>query len=572
MALNMTSRVLKPLQDFSEEYKRNIAHSKLAMDSMLKQLDSLAKETERARQSYQKRCREREAAPLAATTVPLGNKIMTRDALDDLVRRMKQEMILRDCKVPILGTYKNTSTGEDIAVWLQHHLPQCKDSPAMADVIGQQLIQPYNVLRLVGQRGNKFTASSACYYQWRTEEETDEVEKADQVYRACVKKLDQMRMVIEGAMFAHLNEMEQLEMKRIHHLKQRVASFIECLTQHQEIEDMKVFHESLKPDQDIQYIIQQYAVSGFSPKAILYSNFYQSPCHDQVFGVSLEEMCKASESKVPLFVSSVLDAIQRGTEKLEEKDEVWSTPCALDRVHAACLELNRPPNTLTVEMLDQYEPTLLVAILRYFMLELPDCIMTYEMYDPISTILAGNEESKIASLTNLISTLPSAHFLTLETIVRHLQLLTHTASPDTVHAISQSLGPHILRPRLESYTTLNSKIPIQWMHMLLEQDLFSSSTHKLHADSEKRRRAKPIVVETEKKNGLMSLIVDETKWNTVKGVFQRSPSSPTVEPKSSISLSFGSTVITQSPPQSPKIMFDGEDIFNDKVDAFFDDD
>lgn len=112
-----------------------------------------------------------------------------------------------------------------------------------------------------------------------------------------------------------------------------------------------------------------------------------------MFGVSLDEMCKASESKVPLFVSSILDAIQRGTEKLEEKDKVWSTPCALDRVHAACLELNRPPNTLTVEMLDQYEPTLLVAILRYFMLELPDCIMTFEMYDPVSTILTSSKKN-----------------------------------------------------------------------------------------------------------------------------------------------------------------------------------
>ncbi|KAI9271421.1 hypothetical protein BY458DRAFT_555626 [Sporodiniella umbellata] len=572
LAQTMTNSVLKPLQDFHEEYKQNIAHSKLAVESMLKQLEGLGKETDKSRQQYQKKCREKEASPLA-TSFPLGSQIMTRDALDHLVRRMKQEMDLKDCKVPILGTYKNTSTGEDIAVWLQHNLPQCKDSPAMADVIGQQLIQPYNVLRLVGQRGNKFTASSTCYYQWRTEEEADEVEKADRTYRSCVKKLDQMRMVVEGAMFAHLNEMEQLELDRIQQIKQMVHTFIDCLTKEQEVQDMQVFYESLKPDQDIQFIIQQYTVSGFSPKAILYNNYYHSPCHDQIFGISLEEMCKASGTEVPAFVSTLLSAIQKGADKLKkDKAVVWSTPCPLDRVHAACTELNGPPSAVTDEMLDAYDPALLVAILRYFMLELPDCVMTYEMYDPIGTILKGDEESKVASLTNLISTLPSAHFFTLQAIIQHLQPLLQTASSDTVHDICQSLGPHLVRSQIESYTTLNSKIPTQWMHTLLEHNFFSPSTHKLHAESEKRRKAKPIVVETDKKNGLMSLIVDETKWNTMKGVFQRSPSSPTVEPKSSISLSFGSTVITQSPPSSPKIMFDGEDIFNDKVDAFFDDD
>jgi hypothetical protein len=42
---------------------------------------------------------------------------------------------------------------------------------------------------------------------------------------------------------------------------------------------MMVFQESLKPDQDIQYIVQQYAVSGFAPKAILYDNYYHGISH-----------------------------------------------------------------------------------------------------------------------------------------------------------------------------------------------------------------------------------------------------------------------------------------------------
>lgn len=293
-ATALGAQVLKPLQEFHEDYKKNVAHSKQAMESMFKQFDGLVKETERARYTYHKKCREKEMAVklpesssqmnepvLSATSIQLGNKIMTPAELNELVCRMKKDITMRDYKVPILGTYKNTSTGEDISIWLQHNLPQCKDSPAMADVVGQQLIQPYNVLRLVGQRGSKFTASASCYYQWRSmteEDNTDEVEKADEIYRAYVKKLDQMRMAIEEAMFAHFNEMEQLELKRINQIKERIASFIDCLSasqQQQELENMKAFQESLKPDQDIQYIIQQYTVSGFSPKAILYDSYYR---------------------------------------------------------------------------------------------------------------------------------------------------------------------------------------------------------------------------------------------------------------------------------------------------------
>lgn len=39
-------------------------------------------------------------------------------------------------------------------------------------------------------------------------------------------------------------------------------------------DQMLLYQETLKPEQDIQYIIQQYFVSGFAPKSILYDNFY----------------------------------------------------------------------------------------------------------------------------------------------------------------------------------------------------------------------------------------------------------------------------------------------------------
>lgn len=357
-ATAVNSLVLVPLQEFHEDYKLNVSHSKQAIDSMLKQFDGLIKEAERSRHVYHRKCKDADKAeeqalknavtnapvvateerPAAVPTPPqedvnaniniqLGNQIMPQSELDSLVRRMRQEITIKDHRVPILGTYKNTSTGEDIAIWLQHNLSQCKDSPAMADVVGQQLIQPYNILRLIGQRGNKFTASSNSFYQWRVVGDDDnssvssstteaaytglgglmekivtppivnstvseephkksrrEAEKADQTYRNAVVKLDQTRMAIEEAMFAHLTEMEQVELHRIQQLKSFISSFIASISvvipqDKLVIEEMMVFQESLKPDQDIQFIVQQYAVSGFSPKAILYDNYYHGISH-----------------------------------------------------------------------------------------------------------------------------------------------------------------------------------------------------------------------------------------------------------------------------------------------------
>lgn len=262
IAAAMTDKVLKPLQKFQDEYKRNILMSKQSVDAALKQFDGLVKTTEKAYSTYQKKCRElaeleaseqqrqKEEVPVSPPkpkqkeeekaandeTVILGHQPISQIELDALVRRMRSEIPIGDYRVPILGRYANTSTGEDISVWLQQNLPQCKDSPAMADVIAQQLIHPLGVLRLVGQRGNKFSPSAQSFYQWRQREDDNmsgsvtnssstlgglweriggtqgampeenlkraqrEAASADEAYRSAVKRTDQMRMVVEQAL------------------------------------------------------------------------------------------------------------------------------------------------------------------------------------------------------------------------------------------------------------------------------------------------------------------------------------------------------------------------------------
>lgn len=116
---------------------------------------------------------------------------------------------------------------------------------------------------------------------------------------------------------------------------------------------------------------------------------------DQVFGVLLEDLGKQSQDNVPKFISIILEAVEKGVDKIEDADakqKLWSTPCALDRVHTTCMELNMRSDNLTLELVEKYEPDLLVAVLRYFLLELPECLMTYEFYDPVQALLGGTSK------------------------------------------------------------------------------------------------------------------------------------------------------------------------------------
>lgn len=114
---------------------------------------------------------------------------------------------------------------------------------------------------------------------------------------------------------------------------------------------------------------------------------------DQVFGVPLEDLGKQVPCHLPKFISIILEAIEKGIDRIEDEESrqgLWSTPCALDRVHAACMDLNIRSDDLTVELFEKYDAELLVAVLRYFLLELPECLLTFEFYDPVDALLGGS--------------------------------------------------------------------------------------------------------------------------------------------------------------------------------------
>ncbi|KAG1322476.1 hypothetical protein G6F62_010222 [Rhizopus arrhizus] len=475
IAAAFTNEIYKPLQKFHEEFKRSMDKSRGAVESMLKQFDGLVIETEKSRNEYYKKCKEFGSKlsndKEGRASILLGTELVTQEEFDHLVDRMKNEIKMQDHSVPCWGTYKYTSTGEDISRWLNDNFLQCKESSTITAVVGQQLITPYKVIRLISEWGSQFNSSKSYHYQWISEANTHEINSTDTVYREDVKKLNKLRMEVEEAMCLHLDEMEKLESNRIEFIKSKISKLIDALEiqGYDGIEDWRKMYDTIEPDKDICYIATKYFTSDLSPISIAFKNYNQDINQDQLFGLSLKELCNHSKSVVPPFIINLLRAIEKRAEELKEnKQNVWIMTVEFKRKISACLELNQNQNELTVDVLEKYEPELLVNVLLYFLVQLPDCLMTSNTYELISKELKKDEAPNIIFLVKIIASLPISHYFTLKAILGHLRKITENASTSTVHLISDSVGSCILWPKVKSYETVNSKIPAKWIQLLLE--------------------------------------------------------------------------------------------------------
>lgn len=73
-----------------------------------------------------------------------------------------------------------------------------------------------------------------------------------------------------------------------------------------------LYQETLKPDKDVQFIVEQYRTGRYCPKPVIYSNYFHGAALDQMFGVSLEEYTRFYKVAVPPLISEGLTAIEEG--------------------------------------------------------------------------------------------------------------------------------------------------------------------------------------------------------------------------------------------------------------------
>lgn len=362
IASNIRELVVSPFRRWCDQHEARIQNSHDDLQARIKEHTKQVELTKKLRSHYFNKCRVLEdleeenklafqgpeTSPKIKATpkivlpeeqteeeepIELGDRVYTPEDLKKLLIHMLDNVKIGEVKVPIIGTYQNTSNGADIVEYIQKYMNGT--SISYAERIGQDLVDN-GLLRLVGNIGNTFANSSKMNYQWRpkvfqitgipekkkplmrvttiassedgsespiasvsemlagwnplnnpypNETPADklrrEAREADERYRAAVRKLDQIRCKLEEEIVENLRFMEQCELDRLKAIKAVVLDFSGAISNvipnlQSTVDHMMLYQETIQPLGDLRYLLENYRTGGFVPRVQAYENYYGS--------------------------------------------------------------------------------------------------------------------------------------------------------------------------------------------------------------------------------------------------------------------------------------------------------
>jgi hypothetical protein len=362
IASNIRELVVSPFRRWCDQHEARIQNSHDDLQARIKEHTKQVELTKKLRSHYFNKCRvvedleeenklafqDPETSPKAKATpkivlpeeqaeeeepIELGDRVYAPEDLKKLLIHMLDNIKVGEVKVPIIGTYQNTSNGADIVEYIQKHMNGT--SISYAERIGQDLVDN-GFLRLVGNIGSTFANSSKMNYQWRpkvfqitgipekkkplmrvtsiassedgsespiasvsemlagwnplnnphpNETPADklrrEAREADERYRAAVRKLDQIRCKLEEEIVENLRFMEQCELDRLKAIKAVVLDFSGAISNvipnlQSTVDHMMLYQETIQPLGDLRYLLENYRTGGFVPRVQAYENYYGS--------------------------------------------------------------------------------------------------------------------------------------------------------------------------------------------------------------------------------------------------------------------------------------------------------
>lgn len=364
--------------------------------------------------------------------VELGDEVYSPEQMKKLLVGMLEVLPLGEVKVPILGTYQNCTGGTDITDYIQKHMGA--GSVGYAERIGQDLVDR-GFLRLVGNVGSTFANSSRMKYQWRPrvwqitgipeprksgmvkrsgtamsadgvlespvvgnlaeqlgswnplvnahpnetpgERLRRESKEADEKYKAGVRKLDLLRCNLEESMMDHLKFLERCELDRLKAIRSVILDFSGAISNsipsfQSQVDNMMLYQETIQPQGDLRYMLENYRTGGFIPKVTPYENYYGS-VDDQTFGVDLEARARADKKRVPLIVTAILTYLDNHYPDLEGDEarrSIWLVDVPLAATHHLRNTINNGA-AIPRDVLERYEIPIVASVLKLYLLELP---------------------------------------------------------------------------------------------------------------------------------------------------------------------------------------------------------
>jgi hypothetical protein len=258
----------------------------------------------------------------------IGDHSYPPEQVKKIIQHMLETVTLGETKLAILGTYQNVTTGAEITEYIQQHLGAT--NLAAAEKVGQDLVD-HGFFKLVGSVTNTFANSSKMFYQWKSKafqlanvlekkklgrvatltglddtsgavseyfsgwnplnnpypNETPaqklrrETKEADERYQGGVRKLDSLRCNLEEAMVDRLRWMERCELDRLKAIKSVILDFSGAVSNvipslQSTVDKMMVFQETIQPNRDLKFLLENYRTGNFVPKVQIYENYYHN--------------------------------------------------------------------------------------------------------------------------------------------------------------------------------------------------------------------------------------------------------------------------------------------------------
>ncbi|CCH60736.1 hypothetical protein TBLA_0D02320 [Henningerozyma blattae CBS 6284] len=225
-----------------------------------------------------------------------------------------------------------------------------------------------------------------------------DVDKSDNKYFEECFKMDDLRCSIEELMIDHLSFMEKCEIDRLNAIKKATFDFCsiignKVISLKTCIEGMMEAENSIDTTKDLLNMILENHTGTFQPKVITYNNYY-NPGNYQNFGIDLETRCRLDKKVVPLIISTILSFMDQLYPEMSNdkiRTSTWTLPVKLAETHKLRSILNEIPFTDNNQVLNilresHSEPTTIASVLKIYLLELPEPLITNNIYDVLKVL------------------------------------------------------------------------------------------------------------------------------------------------------------------------------------------
>lgn len=516
VADNLEIKVHDPLEKWCQGHAKRVIDCETRLKTRLTEYNRLLQQVLKQRQVYYARSRQQEDAAVDVKFEPVASTIRifrenfmhpsasaadneaeafeiaglqyTRFQLGKLLHKLLKDVTMQEYKVPLFGPYQHVSSGANIAACTRRHLKN--DSIAYSEKFGQALVDQ-GFLKPVAQISNKFESSHTCFYQWQdsafaleeavktssassrapTEDpgekrptsamssaspsqldQTPDMISEGEAYFQQVLELDIYRCEMEIEIASVYDYMERCETDRISALRHALgdfALFSQRPDDHREILKRLLASKSLvDPANDAAELAARYQTGPLIPAVTVYQSYNGSYC--QTFGVELKYS--------GFFVGLILEYLEEHTAPLSD----WTEPYRLEEVYKLRGQLNtgRPFKS---DVLKYFSTATIVGVLREFLLELPESVLPFTIYDTIKALFA--EELNQQHLVSALMHVPKSSLDALKQITDYIA--AHYA--EDLEAASKALALYLFRPRAVSTMSVHDEHPQKLILELLNR-------------------------------------------------------------------------------------------------------